>query len=382
MLTISLLKKGIKPNLAFKPKMGLIIYTGHTIQLHRIASGAFIFFFQRYITQVFTGWLKAHDYNNFGIVLSGKPHGSHIIDPILNIRWQIHGWLTQHPLMHPGILLALLTGDRSLLEKSDYRLFQATGTSHLIAVSGLHIGLLFGFGVFLGKILSRGFRIGKQTFICYTAGLLFAGIYSLLAGMSISTQRAMLMCLLVTLALALRKRFHLWQILLFTFSIFILSMPRVLWDVSFWLSFGAVAAIAWVSLRQLNTKTAWNIQWGIFWLLTPVAAYFFGQVTFRGILANPIAIPLVSFLVLPLDLLGLLLHLLNSDIIANSCLQLADYSTHLLISYLKAVTMLPGSITHQIHLWDCALSMFGGWLIMTFQSRVRYLGLVFWASCL
>src|SRR5690606_14151865 len=103
---------------------------------------------------------------------------------------------------------ALLLGDKSLLTQDHWQLLQNTGTLHLMAISGSHIGLIAGFGFLIGRLVSATFALSCGTrlylrFIAPMFSLVFAFIYAGLAGFSIPTQRAFIFVLLVKVVVLL-----------------------------------------------------------------------------------------------------------------------------------------------------------------------------------
>ena len=115
-----------------------------------------------------------------------------------------------------GVLNALIIGDRSLIDKNNWELFTQTNTTHLSVISGLHIGLISGFVFFFaGFIWRRCSRcIAKVPYqiIGSYFGLASAIIYALIAGLSIPTQRALIMASVVFISLILRRNHSSWQL--------------------------------------------------------------------------------------------------------------------------------------------------------------------------
>lgn len=226
-----------------------------------------------------------------------------------------------------GIFLALSIGDRSLLTPDTWTVFQHTGTSHLVAISGLHIGLVFGlvFGMMrfflaLMPVMSR--RYIAQPYALIVA-LLAAFIYSALAGFAISTIRALLMLTLLCLFKLKQHAFPLWKIFLLTFVLTIILDPLCYISASFWLSFGAVGALIYglsgkKPVRSTHEKWAAFLlpQWVIFWLLMPATIFYFQQISIVSLLANTIAIPLMSLVIIPLVLVATLMAFIHQAMAA------------------------------------------------------------------
>ena len=216
-----------------------------------------------------------------------------------------------NPVRLKALLLALLLGDRSLLTPIDWQLLNDTGTTHLIAISGLHIGLvasftywflLYGFRLFpvsnMRATMVSGFHLAHL-------GALFAAwMYGALAGYSVPTQRA---CLTVTVVVILRLLYPVispWLAVLVSASMVLLFDPIAILSASFWLTFVAVAFIFFVlqgRVGRLLVVSSWaRVQIALFAGLFPLTVGYFGKVSLVSILANLVAVPVVGWLVVPL----------------------------------------------------------------------------------
>lgn len=238
-----------------------------------------------------------------GELLKGKES---LID---SIRFQLYNWLDSLSLKQSGILKALLIGIKEDITSETNQILMATGTSHLMAISGLHIGLIAFLGFCLGRTgwrLLPGSSIGRETAGFLTGGL-GAIFYALLAGMSISTQRALGMLMVVIVGYFLKRLMTSWDVFFLTLAMVLVIDPIAGLQAGFWLSFGAVAIILF-SLRRPMPKwlSVLRIQ-GYLWVgMLPLSMMVFGFVSWIAPFANLWAIPLVSFLVVPAGLLGVL----------------------------------------------------------------------------
>lgn len=220
-----------------------------------------------------------------------------------------------------GVLRALVLGDRSRLDRDTKGLFAATGTSHLMAVSGLHIGLLAGIG-FVGvgwlwrripTLCSRfPARIaGACVGICLALG------YALMAGMALPTQRALIMLLAVTGGLLLRRHCDTPRILAAAAVVVLIWHPPSVVSAGFWLSFGAVLVILAVA-RHTSALPTWRIavrvQFALSLALWPVLAAFGMPGAALGPFVNLVAVPLFGVLIVPFGLLGSVLLGLVPDL--------------------------------------------------------------------
>lgn len=208
-------------------------------------------------------------------------------------------------------LAALVLGDGSGLAAEDWQVLQDTGTVHLLVISGQHIGLLAGLVYGLVALLARyGFWPRMWPWLPWACGLAFASAlcYGLLAGFGVPVQRA---CVMVGLVLLWRLRFrHLgfwWPLLLALNGVLILE-PLASLQPGFWLSFTAVAVLILAFGGRLGPWGVWQAwtrpQWLIAIGLLPVLLVLGLPISVSAPLANLVAVPWISLVVLPLALLG------------------------------------------------------------------------------
>ncbi|MBA2923637.1 DNA internalization-related competence protein ComEC/Rec2 [Pseudomonas sp. P7] len=208
-------------------------------------------------------------------------------------------------------LAALVLGDGSGLAAEDWQVLQDTGTVHLLVISGQHIGLLAGLIYGLVALLARyGFWPRMWPWLPWACGLAFASAlgYGLLAGFGVPVQRA---CVMVGLMLLWRLRFrHLgfwWPLLLALNGVLILE-PLASLQPGFWLSFTAVAVLILAFGGRLGPWGVWQAwtrpQWFIAIGLLPVLLVLGLPISVSAPLANLVAVPWISLVVLPLALLG------------------------------------------------------------------------------
>lgn len=210
-----------------------------------------------------------------------------------------------------GAIAALVVGDDSGLSTADWRILQDTGTVHLMVISGQHVGMLAGLLYGLVALMARwGIWPVRVAWLPSACGLALAGAlgYSWLAGFEVPVQRA---CMMVALVLLWRLRFrHLgvWLPLLVALNGVLLINPLVSLQAGFWLSFSAVALLALVFRGRLGNWTWWRTlgraQGSMALGLLPVLLALGLPVSLSGPIANLVAVPLVSGLIVPLSLLG------------------------------------------------------------------------------
>ncbi|WP_416423131.1 DNA internalization-related competence protein ComEC/Rec2 [Pseudomonas sp. App30] len=215
---------------------------------------------------------------------------------------------------YQGVLVALVMGDGSAISREQWNVLQATGTVHLLVISGTHIGLLAGLVYGLVAALARfGLWPRALPWLPWACGLAFAAAlgYGLLAGFQVPVRRA---CIMLGLVLLWRLRFrHLgvWLPLLVALNAVLLSDPLVSLLPGFWLSFAAVAVLMLVFSGRLGAWPWWRAWTRAQWLmavgLLPAMLALGLPVSLGGPLANLLAVPWVSLAVLPTALLGALL---------------------------------------------------------------------------
>jgi competence protein ComEC len=207
-----------------------------------------------------------------------------------------------------SILTALLVGDKSNIQQDLWDKLNASGTTHLVVVSGLHIGLIIVLGLLLAKILafSRILPLRKITrpLISSIISLLLAIVYSVIAGFSIPIQRALIMSSVVLLPPFLGIKIKKVTQLLLAITIVHLIDPLCSLSQSFWLSFVAVSCLMF-STHAVNSRHSQLIKYiqpqiVIFCIMAPILAYTGKSLSLIAPVVNLIAIPLIGFLVVPL----------------------------------------------------------------------------------
>lgn len=225
---------------------------------------------------------------------------------------------------YAGLLQALSIGHKSAIDAQQWEVLRLTGTSHLMAISGLHIGLVAGLVFLLVRRLVPAFicqYVGAAQ-IAAVVSLLMAGFYALLAGFSIPTQRAFVMLLVLMLAILIKRPAFSINTLSLALIAVLLFNPVSVLSVGFWLSFLAVVIITLVSVArvklQQNRFKIWlqgvRIQWLIALGMLVPAVILFQQGSFISPVANMLVIPLVGTLVVPLTLLASLASLIATDL--------------------------------------------------------------------
>lgn len=216
-------------------------------------------------------------------------------------------------------IAALALGIRNEVTVEGWKILRNTGTNHLMAIAGLHIGFMCGFIYAVVNKVWRSMPILCLRFPAQHAGglaaVLMAVIYSMLAGFSLPTQRACFMVVIFFLISLFRRQVVIWHVWSLTLISVLVFNPLNVLTESFWLSFGAVALIIFAMSGRLAPTGLWwkwgRIQWVLTFGLIPLSLWFFQEFSCVSILANLIAIPWVGFLIVPCIFLGMFVLLFS-----------------------------------------------------------------------
>ncbi|SMN12678.1 DNA internalization-related competence protein ComEC/Rec2 [Bathymodiolus heckerae thiotrophic gill symbiont] len=213
-----------------------------------------------------------------------------------------------------GVINALIIGDRSLITDKHWLLFKATNTTHLSVISGLHIGLISGFVFllvqFLWRYSTRLSLVVPAPVMAAYFGLLSAFLYALVAGFSVPTGRAFIMASVVFASIIFKRHHHIWQLYSAALLLVLINNPLSVFSVGFWLSFYVVAVIIYGVGQYQNKSWLYRllyIQLLISIATLPLTIWFFSAGSVLSPIANLVAIPVFSFIVTPLSLIGALL---------------------------------------------------------------------------
>ena len=300
-----------------------------------------------------------------------------------------------------GIATALATGDQAAVTEEDAEAMRRSGLAHLLSVSGLHIAAVVGAAMLLSLrllALSEGLAL-RFNLVLVAAGFgALAGVaYTLLTGMQVPTVRACIAALLVLGGIALGRDAISLRLVAVGALVVLSVRPEALAGASFQMSFAAVTSIIalhrwslvriWLSPRE----EVWPMRFlrGMFGLLLtglvveialiPFALYHFHKAGLYGVFANLIAIPLTTFVVMPLEAGALLLDAVGlgkplwsaTGLAIGVMLDLA----HRIASAEGAVAMLP-----TMPRWAFALMIMGGLWACLWIGRVRLWGVAVFAA--
>ncbi len=297
-------------------------------------------------------------------------------------------WLHVDNPSAAGVLAALAVGDQAAIERDDWDLFRATGVAHLMSISGLHVTM---FAWLAGGVIALLWRCSARLMlrcpvptVARWGGVLAASGYALLAGWGVPAQRTLLMLATLALLRSLGVRWPMPLVLLAAAVIVTLLDPWALMQPGFWLSFAAVALLMgsrpvaaeprraatdrWstaVAAVRAGVHTQWVASIG----LAPLSLLFFHQISLVGFVANLLAIPLVSLLITPLALLGIVWPGLWSP--ASWLVQTLSSALSGLASWPLATWAAPaaGAIVVACGMLGAAL------LLLPLPTRLRWLGL-------
>ena len=295
--------------------------------------------------------------------------------------------ITQHSdFRFPGVHQALSLGDGSMIQQNTWALFRNTGTVHLMVISGLHVGLMTGlgyvFGFGIGRCLSAMFgwnavRVG------IVSALSLAFIYAAISGFGLPAKRAivMLICLLVPRYLYLKV--SPWLSFFLALAIVAVLEPRAVLQSGFWLSFGAVALLFLAffgNSRQRFLTTLMRSQVLFFVCFSGVLLWQGLPSPTVSIFANLMAVPLVSLVIAPLEVLALSTSMFSSAL-AIEVWMLCDSLVAWMIGLLQWLTDLdfPPLARPANWTWLHGLAVLGTFLIFAVPNiRLRLALVVSW----
>lgn len=258
---------------------------------------------------------------------------------------------THSPML--GVVQGLAIGDTRRMTPEQWRVFAATGTTHLMAISGLHVTMLAAMAAWVGGLIVRCPAAQARGWCAFhgqaIAGFGAAVAYSLLAGFSIPTQRTTAMLCVYFVARWCRRHLAVGHALGLALIAVLLLDPFAPLAVGAWLSFAAVAILMLISWGRLQRASALGdfvrSQAAMTLGLLPILLLAFGAVSLVASIANAVAIPAFSFVVVPLVLIGTLLASF-SPALASLPLALASRGLELLWLLLEWLAAQPLALWH------------------------------------
>lgn len=284
---------------------------------------------------------------------------------------------------HAGVLAALSLGDQAAIARDDWTLFRDSGVAHLLSVSGLHVTMFAwaaaGCAGWLWRRSARGCLLLPAPLLARWAGVAAALGYALFSGFGVPAQRTVWMLASLALLRSLGLRWP-WPLTLLAAAVVVTAVdPWALAQPGFWLSFAAVALLMAGAAGEAPARDwrnalrqAWRSQCIATLGLAPLSLLFFQQISIFGLLANLLAIPLVSFVITPLALGGALLP---------GLWLWAEAGVRLLLAYLQLLQtgLLPAHAVWALPvapLWAQLAGLVGGaLLVLPLPWRLRACGL-------
>jgi len=320
------------------------------------------------------------------------PHG---LDRVrARLREHIRGRLDSNAA---GIAIAMATGDQNAVDQDDADAMRRSGLTHLLSVSGLHIAAVVAFAMFLTlKLLALSERLALRVNLVLVAAAVgaAAGIgYTLLTGAQVPTVRSCVAALLVLAGIALGREAISIRLIATGALIVLLFRPEALAGPSFQMSFAAVTAIVafhsapWARrllerreegmLARMGRGLLGIIATGLAveCALIPIALFHFHRAGLYGVGANIVAIPLTTFLIMPLEAIALML---DSAGLGRPFWFLCGASIDALLALAHAVGSARGAVALMPSMpgWAYALMVAGGLWICLWTTRARRLGLI------
>lgn len=240
-------------------------------------------------------WAKGENHGGFGLKRLALAQRKKLM--ALIAAWQL-------PARGEAISKALLLGFRDEIDDDMMRAFSAAGAMHVLAVSGLHVGIIF---IMAGKLLFFLDHQTKTRIIKSFILVLILWMYALLTGLSASVVRAATMFTFLAIGTAFQRNTSIYNTLIVSALFLMFIKPTYLFEVGFQLSYAAVFGIVWMQprfMRLIPTKTKVG-QW--FWGIVtvslaaqiatfPLGLYYFHQFPSLFLISNILVIPLVTML--------------------------------------------------------------------------------------
>lgn len=296
-----------------------------------------------------------------------------------------------------GIAAALVTGDRGAIGEADEEAMRRSGLAHLLSISGLHVTAVVGFAMFLTlRLLALSRRLALAGYVlplAAAAGALAGGAYTLLAGAEVPTLRSFIAALLVLVAFLMGREALTLRLVAAGALIVLIWRPESLAGPSFQLSFAAITAI--IALHESRPMRAFLARREELWLfrlgraiagllvtglvvevaLAPIALFHFHKAGLYGALANVVAIPLTTFVIMPAEALALFFDGVG---LGAPFWWVAEQALRGLIALAHMVAAAPGAVATLpvFPRWGFALAVFGGLWLLLWQTRWRRAGAV------
>jgi len=304
--------------------------------------------------------------NPSGIVIIRENHGNALKIRLEKFRSGLRKLIEENSSPPEGkILQALILGEKKEIPKNVRDKFNRAGISHILAISGLHIGIIAFFSIFIIRCIMKSSEYVLLRFNIIKVSALFAFIpiivYAFIAGFGISTVRATIMILAFLVAILCGKERELFNTLALAAFVILVISPTSLFNISFQLSFTAVAAILFVTPRisslipKLNMdknhyfkKVLLSIALFIIVSLSatlgtiPLVAFYFNRISTVVLLSNLMVIPIIGFIVLPLGMATIVIAPISTSL-AVIFIKISSFFLGVSVSIVDLLAMSPHS---------------------------------------
>lgn len=294
-----------------------------------------------------------------------------------------------------GVASALMTGDRSAIPKEIMNAMRNSGLAHLLAISGLHVGLVAGILFFSVRVilvmvpgLALRYPVKKWAAIAAMAGAL---AYAFISGTTIPTQRAFLMLAFVLLAVVFDRQGISMRVVAWAAMAILLTSPESILGASFQLSFAAVVALVAFYEEFRDRDKRHNRQKSHFRKISyyvvgvalttlvaglataPFAAFHFNSVATFGLIANLVAVPVTALWIMPAAVSAFVLMPLGLE---DAALQVMGVGVEVVIWVAKIVSEMPGAVrvTPAFPMWGLGLVVMGGLWAAIWRGKIRIAG--------
>lgn len=323
-----------------------------------------------------TGYVRANEANRRLDAFAGRP-GDYVARLRERIRERILSVLADRP--YAGVIAALAIGDEHAIPNAQWRLFNRTGIGHLISISGLHVTFFAALiGAFVFWLWRRSHRLTlllPARKAAAVAGVAAAFGYVLLAGFQVPAQRTLYMLTVAAVGLWVGRPGSASTVWLWALAVVLARDPWALLAPGFWLSFGAVGLLLYTGVGRIGAGStlaaAARAQWAITLGLVPLLLILFQQISLVSPLANAAAIPVVTFVVVPLTLASIAVPW---DLLLVAAHQVFAW----LALLLEALSALPAAVwrQHAPPVWAVVAGVVGVlWLLAPRGMPGRALGL-------
>ena len=309
----------------------------------------------------YEAWLLRERVGAIGYVVSGRRNQllrSGDLNAIDQLRQQVVNRISTvvPDRDRAAVLNAISVGARHGITQQQWRRYALTGTSHLMAISGLHVGLAAAGGFFVATLIAAVlWRRRNQHFVATVAAMLVAAAYALVSGLAVPAQRASLMIAIVALAVLWRRELSPLNTIAAACVMIILLSPLATMAPGFKLSFSAVLVLIWLTYRYPGPLDAGRflrpvfavrqlgaVQAMLLFGLMPLTVLIFSRIALAAPFVNLIAVPVFSFVTVPFTLAGLLLDGLLQPV-GDKALLVAVSSLDLIEMLIDRFAMVPAA---------------------------------------